>query len=270
MSTRDRRRRTAPARQAGERGASLIELMVALTLGLMVVLTGLMVLINARITSTAVVDTNRLQVKAESLMRLLGTHLSQAGAVELADGGGGLVSFSSEFTGYPLGTSGGSFIAVHGVDGGTAASDTLRVSYEDDGSTLDCQGNRTATPKGSGDSRIDHEFTHSAAGELLCRGANGTATVALAHGIEDFQVTYTLRTVTGGTASFRRLTANQLTAVTWPAVTAVTICLRVAGELSNLAAGAATPGCRDGESVPADGRARRVIQRTFALRNALP
>lgn len=269
MYTPDRRRRTTPARQADERGASLIELMVALTVGLMVVLAGLMVLINSRITSTAVVDTNRLQVKAEMLMRQLGTHLAQAGAVELVDGGGGLVSFSSEFTGFNPAIAGGPFIAVHGIEGTNSAADTLRVSYEDDGAMLDCQGNRTAAPNGSGISRVDHEFTRSGTGELMCQGANGTATVALGDGVEDFQVTYTVRTVAGGAASFQRLTADQLTAGTWPAVTAVTICLRLAGDLSNLPAGSATVGCR-GESVPSDGRIRRVVQRTFTLRNALP
>jgi hypothetical protein len=202
----------------------------------------------------------------------VGFHLSQAGAVELADNGAGAVVFSAEYTGYDPTVTGQAFVSVHGVDGvdgDTAGPDTLRISYEDDGATLDCQGNRTTTARGSGASRIDHQFTRNAAGELVCRGAGGAAEVAIGDGVEDFQVNFRVRNVAGGATSFSTFTAANMPPADWPRVAAVTLCLQIAGSLQSLPANGPIIGCR-GQNVAADGRIRRVVWRTYALRNNLP
>jgi type IV pilus assembly protein PilW len=252
-----------------QRGLSIIELMVALAIGLLIVAAGLVILVDTRLTSATVVDGSRLQGRADMMLRVLGFHLSQAGAVELADNGAGAVVFSGEYTGYDPAVTGSAFMSVHGVDGGTSASDTLRISYEDDGTILDCRGNRTTTVSGSGASRIDHQFTRSTAGELMCRGASGTTELAIGDGVEDFQVSFRVRNGTGGATSFSTHSAATMPAADWPRVAAVTICLQVAGELTSLPANGSVTGCR-AQSVAADGRMRRVVWRTYALRNNLP
>lgn len=260
----------APRRQR-QRGLSLIELMVALTIGLLVATAGLVMLADARLSSVTVVDGSRLQAKADSMLRVLGFHLSQAAAVELTDNGAGSVVFSNEYTGYDPSVTGSALVSVHGIDGsGTPpGADTLRLSYEDDGTILDCLGNRTTQTSGSGASRIDQQFTVSAAGELVCRGAGGTAEVAIGDGVEDFQVRFRVRNIAGGTANFRDHTAATMPAADWPRVAAVTICLQVAGELRSLPANGSIAGC-SANSIAADGRIRRVVWRTYALRNNLP
>jgi hypothetical protein len=52
-------------------------------------------------------------------------------------------------------------------------------------------------------------------------------------------------------------------------VAAVNVCLRLSGAMKNPSPQATTVGCQD-EAVAADGRVRRVVRRTFALRNIVP
>ena len=58
--------RGACAPGTAQRGLSLIELMVAIVVGLLVVLSGLVVLANAQVASTGVIDNSRLQLKADA------------------------------------------------------------------------------------------------------------------------------------------------------------------------------------------------------------
>lgn len=247
---------------------SLIELMVALTIGLLVAAAGLLVLADTRLTSATVVDSSRLQSKADAMLRVLGFHLSQSGAVELTDNGAGAVVFSDEYTGYDPAVTGSALVSVHGVNG-TNAPDTLRISYEDDGSILDCQGNRTSTASGSGTSRVDQQFSVSTTGELMCRGAVGSTAVAIGDGVEDLQLSFRVRNGTGSATSFLTYTPATMPAASWSRVVAVTVCLQVIGDLRSAPAIGSITGCR-GQTVSADGRIRRVVRRTFALRNNLP
>ncbi len=254
------------------RGFSLVELMVAMALGLVVVLGGMIILTESQVTSATVSDAARLQLKADSVMRNIGFQASQSGAVELVDSGPGQVVFSDDFTGFdPAAIGGNTFLHVHGVDGGANGTDMLRISYEDNGVARDCLGQPTTNVLGSGASRVDNEF--SVVGKaLMCRGASGTAAQPIADGVEDLQVTYTVRSSPGGAPGapvFRTSNADDVAATDWRNVTAVTLCMRVVGGLSSLPAQADTLGCRD-ETVLADGKLRRVVRRTIALRNIVP
>lgn len=257
--------------RASQRGLSLIEFMVALVLGLLVVLGGLMMLNETQITSATVSDSSRLQMRADAVLRNMGAQISQSGAVELLDTASGQVVFSAGFSGFnpgAAGIGGARFLHVHGVDGGGAnGSDLLRVSYEDNGTVRDCLGQRTALPLGGATSRVDNEFWIDG-NSLMCRGASNSQPQPMADGVEDLQVTFTVRSNVIGNPSFRTFNAALMPANLWRDVSAVTVCLRIAGAMANLPAQAAMTGCR-GESLAADGRLRRVFVRTFALRNAL-
>lgn len=256
------------------RGFSLVELMVAMALGLLIVLGGTLILSESQITSATVSDSARLQLKADSVMRNIGFHASQSGAVELIDSGPGHVVFSDDFTGFDPaapGVGGNTFLHVHGVDGGATGTDVLRISYEDNGAVRDCLGQATSMPLGSGASRVDNEYWVDGQ-SLMCRGTSATAAQAIADGIEDLQVTYTVRNAPGGAPgapTFRTTPANGVAAADWRQVTAITLCVRMVGGLSSVPAQANTIGCR-GETVAADGRLRRVVRRTIAMRNSIP
>lgn len=251
---------------------SLVELMVAMTLGLLIVLAGLIVLSESQVSTAGVSDATRLQIRADGIFRNLSVHLAQGGAVELVDASPGRVVFSDEFTGFDpsaSGLGGAAFLHVHGIEGsGTGGTDTLRISYEDDGRARDCLGNRTSNPQGSGASRVDNQYWLQG-GRLMCQGSDGSSPQPIAEGVEDFQLTFTVRTGTASNGTYRTYAPSAVPAGAWPQVAAVTVCLRLAGEMANLPQDGSVAGC-DGSAVAADGRLRRVLSRTFAIRNALP
>lgn len=285
---------------ASQRGLSLMELMIGITIGLLVVVAALGSLSFTQVTATSVGDSARLQQKANNAFRSMGFQARQAGGIEFESSPGtGLLLFSTKFDGFG-GTGGLSApIVVTGVDGGGSASDALRISYQDNGVTRDCQGNLAVATAGI---RVDNEFylgTGVNAGKLMCRGANDfsplVAGQAIIDGVEDFQVTYNVRTVTtrsvsavlggaAGAASAARVpdVANyqQYTAASAPFNPAlvpvgnvplgwsVTVCLQLRGDVvTDAPRGSSIAGCSG--PVAADGRIRRVYRNTFGLRATL-
>ena len=61
-------------------GASIMELMVGITIGLLVVIAALGSLVYTHVSSTTMVDATRLQQKADSTFRLINFQTLQAGA----------------------------------------------------------------------------------------------------------------------------------------------------------------------------------------------
>lgn len=247
----------------GQGGATLIELVTALAAGMLVVLAALATLALLQTSATLQGDASRLQQRIEVALHAIGWQLRQAGAVELRRLPDGTVSFSTAFDGYA-----GTGHAVSGDDGAQGRPDTLRVSHEDNATSRDCLGNR---PNGNlAGVRVDSRFA-VVSGELRCLGANAqTGAQVLIDGVEDFQVRYGLRD--GGAAgALRRYVDAAGIAGRWSEVRAVSVCLQVRGEgRLDAGSGTASPAGCNGNSLPADGRLRRVARATFHLRNAAP
>ncbi len=251
------------------RGASLTEMMVGLALGLLVLLVALSSLAATQLSTYALLDSVRLQQKAEDLLHNIGTQVAQAGAIQLLDSANnsGQVFFSSAYGGYdPAVTqSQGRRYAVHGVDHPGGGSDTLRVSNEDNRNRRDCLG---VLPAGRLRSdRIDSQYRVNAT-SLQCLGNGAPRPQPLADGVEDFQLRYGIRSGTGAATRFAFFDANQLS--DWSSIQSVSVCLQLVGESRGHAA-PATPliDCH-GQPLDHDGRMRRVYQRSFSVRNALP
>jgi type IV pilus assembly protein PilW len=253
--------------KAHQLGASLMELMVGITIGLLVVLAAIGSLVYTRVSSTTMVDATRLQQKADAAFRIMNFQTLQAGAIELTQSGlDNAAKFSTAYTGFnPTTTTlATSVVSVHGAADGVN-KDILRISYQDNGTVRDCLGQATAVA--TRNVRVDNEFTYVAASnELRCKGAAAGATAQpIVDGVEDFQVRYGVVTSTG----FQFLTAANVT--DWTNIQAVSVCLQLRGD----AQGNPQPGmapiasCITGTTVPNDGRLRRVFNRTFSLRNAL-
>lgn len=242
-----------------QRGFSLVELMVGLTIGLLVVLAAIGSLVFTQLSSSVLNDSSRLQQKADAALRNIGYHICQAGAFEivaapaLASSAPELakVVFSSAYTGFNA-----TSFSVHGVEGASNAADTLRVSYEANASSHDCLGN---TPSGP---NVDNAF-YVTGTDLVCKGATSSSAQSLADGVEDFQVVYGVQT--GVTYRFYNASAVP----TWASIQAVQICLQMVGDnKGNPQPGLVLKGCHD-QTLTNDGLLRRVYKRTFSVRNAL-
>lgn len=275
------------ASQTHQMGASLMELMVGITIGLLVVLAALGSLVYTKVSSTTMVDATRLQQKADLAFRIISFQTLQAGSMELNNNttslDPGTVTLSAAYTGIDTAlTLQPTVIAsVHGEKGdGTTTQDILRISYQDNGidalpSTFrDCLGQTTAAAtKGIS---VTNTFTFlpvaGAGGDLRCQGAAAGATPQpILDGVEDFQVTYGVRTVAAGVENFRYFTADNVT--DWSNIQTINICLQLRGD----SRGNPRPGWTIANAIPPcgtvldtnDGYLRRVYRRTFSLRNAL-
>jgi type IV pilus assembly protein PilW len=280
----NRKHPSKPALGKSQRGASLIELMIGITIGLLVVLAAVGTLVFTSVSSGASSDNVRLQQKAEIFFRMFRFHVEQTGAIALDTSTTNEVYFSTAYVGLAqtssqplLGTelTTPGEVSIHGrTDVGTTP-DVLRVSYQHQGQERDCLGN--LPPIAERNIRVSNVYSVNANLELVCAGNNPfTGAQALIDGVEDFQVTYGIKTypfatpLTPGTYTYQFLRADQITDANWPLVSAVAICLQLRSDNTNhpQIAGVTQIGC-GGTQVPADGRLHRVFSRTYSLRNVL-
>lgn len=252
-------------------GVSLIELMIGMVVGLMVVIASMGSLVYTRTASRVMGDSTRLQQDAATAFRIIGQVARQAGARRLMDTPGGTVSFNPKYKGIQVNANTFRPAAVRGTDGAFNGPDTLEIDRDN---TLAPEANKSPMDIDSVDclgEPIERAYSVSSkfsvdAGQLKCDGSgNSNGAFSLMSGVEDFQVWYGLREGPG--LRYTTATAlNQLSPAPWDQVEALRVCLRLAGELTN-EAGTTTVGCQ-GESIPNDGRIRRVFSRVFKLRNA--
>lgn len=233
----------------------LLELVVALALGMMVVLAALGTLAFVQASATLHGQALQLQQRLDIAIHHIGLQLRQAGSIELADNGNGTVRLRPTFDGHAA-----SGHAVQGENGRADRPDTLSASYQDDGTGRDCLGNRSAGQ--DPDIRLDSRFT-VADGSLRCLGAHaGTGSQVIVDGVEDFQVLYGIRSGDLQDGQFQFVDAD-IVAGRWSEVAAVQICLQVRSE-SHHPLSASVRNCQ-GREQPSDGRLRRVAHATFSL-----
>ena len=272
-------------------GASLMELMVGITIGLLVVLAAIGSLIYTRVSSTTMVDATRLQQKADTAFRIINFQTLQAGAIELTPSiDPSTVVFSTAYTGFrPDAPSmpASVIVSANGMDGnGTTTQDVLRVSYQDNGTVLNCLSQSTVNSA----IRVDNVFTYvptaGGGGNITCsESVAGAIPQPILDGVEDFQVTYGIRTVNAGVEGYQFLTATQINGLApiaddatlssgavnpWIRVNTINICLQLRGD----SRGNPRPGFAAIQTCGAvadsnDGFLRRVYRRTFSLRNTL-
>ena len=260
-----------------QRGFSIVELMVGLTIGLFIVLAAVSSLVFTQATSSVVDDGARLQQKADAIFRNIGYHISQAGAIDLIPADDpGRVRFSISYPGFGV-TASGVVANFAGTDGASNTPDTLSVSYEktfdpdfpaDRTRTIsrDCLGNQ---PTGM-QANVNNVFSlDTSTNDLMCLGAAAdTPAQSIANGVEDFQVLYGVQTGVPGAENYRYFTAS--TVPDWAQIQAVRVCIQIIGDsngnpkLSSLK----LTGCR-GQTLTNDNHLRRIFTRTFSVRNSL-
>ncbi|MCW5654097.1 PilW family protein [Hydrogenophaga sp.] len=241
---------TARTRQAG---VGLVELLVALVIGMLVSIAAIGTLSHARLSAGLLGEVTRLYQDADIALRIIEQQVRPAGGRRLLNvGGGAQVAFgagpvASDATALPR--------AVDGQQGAAGKPDTLRTATDADAAVdaRDCLGN---PPTGD---RVQSAF-ELVAGNLRCKGSGQANPAPLVEGVEDFQVRYAVR-VADDSLQY------QETPTDWGQVQGVWVCLRLASPLRTAGRGASLTGCQD-ETVPADGRIRRVFMRVIHLRNA--
>ncbi|MET0934679.1 MAG: prepilin-type N-terminal cleavage/methylation domain-containing protein [Luteibacter sp.] len=216
-----------PSFDRSQRGVSLIELLVGLTVGLLVLAAALGTLVLSRGAATSVSEMSQLQQQGSYALRVIGNQFRQAGSIEVLKTSAGLYAFDNRF----LGFNGGATVVL-GQDGANGAPDRVSVSNQPPAPgelspanapiTLqrDCIG--TSVTDGI---RIDSTF-YVSNGQLYCKGKAAVAQPVIDN-VADFQVSYRVRTAAGS----RSMTAAAVEmAGAWASVAAIEVCIDLRGE----------------------------------------
>ncbi len=267
---------------ASQSGLSLIELMVAVTLGLMITTSLGYILMGSRSTYLAQDASARVQDTGRFALEFIGRQLRSAGRIDITP----LASDSRTTETIPSGgwtpisgshgavAAGGNAAVNAGgvvtINGGTRQTDTLVVQYQlsDQGvsRTRDCNNAGddiplTAIPGGGGQyGTVSNTIGIGGANlELACTGNGGGGAQPFAEGVEDLQIRYA---EAGAPGAFNITPANLSNVV------AVQVCIMVRS-LNNGATNAPQTirDCSGALYVPNDTRLRRTFTSVFTLRN---
>lgn len=221
-----------------ESGLTMVELMVAMAIGLFLVAVIATLFVGAKQTYRSQDNLSRLQENGRFAMELLGRNIRDAGYTN--------ISFAPPASLYaPPSATSFSGTAITGTDG---APDSITVSYD---AATDCLN--AAAPGG----RAVNAFSINASKQLICLGNGSATSQVLLDDVEDMQILYGdgSKYVAAGTA----VMAN---------VTAVRLCVLIRSSEDSLAPQKQTYIDCNGNSVTAtDWRVRRAFSATYNLRN---
>ncbi|MDM0112678.1 prepilin-type N-terminal cleavage/methylation domain-containing protein [Variovorax sp. J22R133] len=253
-----------------QRGATLLELLVGLTIGALVIGAAMASMLIARDAATSVSDMSQLQQQGAHAMRNIGIQVRQAGSLDLqlATAGGSATSTTAstasaastptvvEFIDGFVGLDGGAAF-VDGVDGAGTKPDSFRVANLPApllaAQRFDCLGQE---PGETG--RIDATFAVEK-GNLRCKSST-SQNQPLVEGVAGFRVRYRLQ----DEDKVRAMRASEIAkAQFWPGVTAVEVCLDLQGHERK---DSGTYVNCDGQTVTRDGRLHVVLRNVFHLR----
>ena len=235
---------TVPAR-----GHTLPELLVGLAVGLSVVLAAVACYQLSRQSWAAFDAVDTLHHNARAALRNLRVQAQRAGGAQVSTAADGLRAqrTAAHDTSQP---------DLQGTEG--TRTDSVSLGHWHSLSAEDCQGNRS-----SSDALVLNHYQLNTKKELTCKDLrlSGSTYQALAEGVEDLQVRYaqananqTVQWKTAAQVSDMRL------------VLAIEVCTRWVSNQPNATRNTPSVGCQ-GETVAADGLSRRVLRRTFTLRN---
>ena len=246
-----------------QRGFTLVELMIAMTIGLILLLVVGTVFTSSRQVFRIQEHNARIQESGRFAMEILGRSIKQAGLAEIP------------FTGLKIGFAGTAITGTNGTASAPLAADTLAVQYDGAIGDRDCQdGDVDAAEYLAGNNIIQNHFNLDAVNaQLQCAGAIGAAPpapgpgpvgIVLLQNVEDFQVLYGIDT-TGDQSvdQYAPLPAD------WSQVVTTRVCVLIRSDQTNIVpAGGSYLDCNGAVApVPADRRLRRAFTATFNLRN---
>ncbi|MEW5879557.1 MAG: PilW family protein [Pseudomonadota bacterium] len=266
-----------------QRGRTLIEVMIAMTIGLMIT-AGVITIYGAnRQTYRASADVQRMQAAGQLALDRLAYQLRMAGYGQISSSDFWLVGNPSNFAGEALRVCSGGFddptAAAPNCNNVSTQADALAVSYlvggaaaTGSGEGRDCLGaaitaaNSPIAPQLATRNRF---YVASSGGvpTLMCVGNDGVA-APLVPNVEDLQIR--LRVGDPFSRTERVVdpqSAAGWTAAQWGRVLGVELCVQVVSESAGLTADPQLGvDCR-GNAYPSDGRLRRTFTQVVTLRN---
>lgn len=249
-----------------QHGATLIELLVGITIGLMTIAVAASALMMSRGVSGTVSDASQIQQQASYIFRIIGQQLRQAGSMRLdlaANKGpadpidaADVVAFTPDTS---LHSPTASTPPISGKDSPSASEYKLSVAYQnyaepsftaasDVSFFRDCLANAPTLPTPPLEQNIIQSQFKIDAGEFRCAGT-GVGSQALARNIADFQVNYLTQTDSStGAPKIQTVNAAAIGAA-WNTVYGADVCIVLYGdEPIDMPAGSSYTGC-DGTSI---------------------
>lgn len=235
-------------------GLSLVELMVAMTLGLTVMAALGYIFLGSRLSFVGNDASARMQESGRFVLDVLERNIAEAGYVDI----------SANFTDSKVAFSG---TPVNGEDGVTslkagerlAGTDYLTVSLETD---ADCLGNPIAAG-----TEASNAFYIGTGNALMCDGSgDGAGGQLLADGVEDMQLRYGIDVNNDGSVDiYKSLPASP---AEWSQVLLVQVCVLLRSTDNGVVDAAQTyRNCAGADVTATDRRLRRAFTASFSLRN---
>ncbi|AGU50260.1 putative Tfp pilus assembly protein PilW [Variovorax paradoxus B4] len=253
-------------------GFTLVEVLVALIIGMLVALAAMASMLGTRSTAMTGDDVNALHQSSALAFRLLGQQIRQAGYFPI-DATGPLYYF--DVNANPKLANEPAFFAIKGQEAAAGSvNDTLKVGFAPNPDYFhDCLGQVAKNSAGAAYSPgnpadpanvrlITSEF-YVVNGALRCKGSGHTTPQPIIDGVERFDVMYGIGDA-GTERVVRYVTATNV--ASFDQVRTVRVCLQLAG-ISRSNPGGSYVDCDGSSQTSSDGRLRRVYTAVFALRN---
>lgn len=228
-----------------QQGFSLVELMIAITLGMVLMGASLQFIVSTRQTYDINDDVARIQENGRIALDILVNDLQFAGYRTPLNGDGKVPNFFLMDCTTGANSSDACLLDGEGVGGAINNSDRLAIQFDpppDDGTETDCLGNAIAAT-----TTLVNVYTIDAVtadgstiNSLFCRGFNAdtglwiSARQPLVDGIDSMQVLYRVTTpsTTTSNVQYSYVPADQITPADWPYITAARVALLVSNGLA--------------------------------------
>ncbi|MBN8486857.1 MAG: PilW family protein [Burkholderiales bacterium] len=281
-------------RAPGQTGFTLVELMVALVVGMMVIAALLAGYFAISVSNRHTRAMTQMSEDAGAALSVLRSHLAQAGYSRPVSGDSNgfqrawLQSQSTFVRGCDSGftdpTKAIGLLACEDSSGNDALHDAVSVAYEADtsnsitsgGVPLDCLGNALTLVGGANSYYLNTSTFYLDDGvgnrrALFCRGSGGGTAQALVENVEDLQILYGVRATSDppGTPVRVAFYGKASKPVAWANVVSVRLCVVVASSDEVMDDAAPYYDCSDTEVVPNDKRMYRAFRSTVLLHNRL-
>lgn len=265
-----------PPLESRERGATLIELLVGLTIGLLTITVGLGAIMVSRGVTTTVSDTTILQQQASYAFRVIGQQLRQAGgrplntAADPRDAATFVQPAALSLTGLP---------PIAGLDAPTASQYMISLRYVNASEsvyppppsstpvegylTSDCLGSNS----GVASAPIMFSELRKNGTDLECSNSIGNVQPIISN-LVDLKIRYLQQklNVADSQPQFRYASAADLGPTDWPEVYGIEVCLELEGEQFIDTVGATYTKC-DGTTATRGNKLRMVFKNVFHIRN---
>jgi type IV pilus assembly protein PilW len=271
MMKRELTRFTDVRRQ--QSGLSLIELMIAVTIGLLLIAVIGNVYLAGRQSFRDQDESARLQETGRFVLDMVSRVVLDAGRADVAPD-----NTLQKYVLFPAVTAAGvNGLAINGVNGAAGAPDTLITRFiSASAGEVDCLGGNT-TGAAAAPVLVTQSLAVDTVGRELECSVNGGTAQPLASNIEDFQVTYGVDSngVAGGWNADRYLATTNATLPSaaapepLPYTVAVRVCILVTTADNMAPAAQQYVDCNGAVVNAADRRIRRAFTKVIGLRNRL-